>query len=142
MIVIWIFLIIVFIKIFYFLVDFQKGCYLGQELTIRTKHQGVVRRRYVPVQLLSDPFEKVSVPQSLSFSDITNFLKNQSDLTYVKYPSIDFKGGKLISSLGSIGLARMRIDDLNNNNETYHSILLGDQSIKYIKPVLDYFSLK
>ncbi|KAJ1921535.1 ccr4 associated factor [Mycoemilia scoparia] len=30
-------------------VDFNKGCYLGQELTIRSHHRGVVRKRVVPV---------------------------------------------------------------------------------------------
>ncbi|MEO5375628.1 MAG: folate-binding protein, partial [Alphaproteobacteria bacterium] len=30
-------------------VDFDKGCYMGQELTARTKHRGLVRRRLVPV---------------------------------------------------------------------------------------------
>lgn len=29
-------------------VDFRKGCYVGQELTIRTKHRGVVRKRILP----------------------------------------------------------------------------------------------
>ena len=32
-------------------IDFRKGCYLGQELTIRTHHTGVVRKRILPVQL-------------------------------------------------------------------------------------------
>ncbi|KAJ3366703.1 ccr4 associated factor [Allomyces javanicus] len=30
-------------------IDFRKGCYVGQELTIRTYHTGVVRKRIVPV---------------------------------------------------------------------------------------------
>ena len=30
-------------------VDFRKGCYVGQELTIRTRHTGVVRKRILPV---------------------------------------------------------------------------------------------
>ncbi|KAJ1730551.1 ccr4 associated factor [Coemansia biformis] len=32
-------------------VNFGKGCYVGQELTIRTEHRGVVRKRIVPVLL-------------------------------------------------------------------------------------------
>jgi mRNA-decapping enzyme subunit 2 len=32
-------------------VDFHKGCYVGQELTIRTHHRGVVQKRLLPVQL-------------------------------------------------------------------------------------------
>lgn len=35
-------------------VSFDKGCYLGQELTARTWHTGVLRKRMLPVQL-SDP---------------------------------------------------------------------------------------
>lgn len=34
-------------------VDFRKGCYVGQELTIRTHHTGIVRKRILPVQLYS-----------------------------------------------------------------------------------------
>ena len=36
------------------LVDFRKGCYLGQELTIRTYHIGVTRKRIVPVVLYNE----------------------------------------------------------------------------------------
>ena len=32
-------------------VDFEKGCYVGQELTARTKHRGLVRRRLALVSL-------------------------------------------------------------------------------------------
>ena len=31
-------------------VDWQKGCYMGQELTARTKYRGLVKRRLFPVQ--------------------------------------------------------------------------------------------
>jgi folate-binding protein YgfZ len=39
-------------------VDFRKGCYVGQELTIRTEHRGVVRKRVLPCVLY--PEEEVS----------------------------------------------------------------------------------
>jgi folate-binding protein YgfZ len=32
-------------------VDWQKGCYMGQELTARTKYRGLLKRRLVPVRL-------------------------------------------------------------------------------------------
>ncbi|KAI9887258.1 MAG: ccr4 associated factor [Watsoniomyces obsoletus] len=35
-------------------IDFRKGCYVGQELTIRTHHTGVVRKRILPVELYPD----------------------------------------------------------------------------------------
>ncbi|KAI1654456.1 Aminomethyltransferase folate-binding domain-containing protein [Daldinia decipiens] len=32
-------------------IDFRKGCYVGQELTIRTRHRGIVRKRILPCLL-------------------------------------------------------------------------------------------
>ena len=31
-------------------VSFHKGCYLGQELTARTHHTGVIRKRIMPLE--------------------------------------------------------------------------------------------
>ena len=49
-------------------VSFHKGCYIGQELTARTHHTGVVRKRIVPLTLseelsdtLKDKLEEVNV---------------------------------------------------------------------------------
>lgn len=47
-------------------VDFRKGCYVGQELTIRTKHTGVVRKRILPVRLYGLGGEE---PGELEFVD-------------------------------------------------------------------------
>jgi hypothetical protein len=33
-------------------VDWQKGCYMGQELTARTKYRGLVRKRLLPVSII------------------------------------------------------------------------------------------
>lgn len=35
-------------------VDWQKGCYMGQELTARTKYRGLVKRRLMPVSIEGD----------------------------------------------------------------------------------------
>ncbi|XP_066483748.1 putative transferase CAF17, mitochondrial [Tiliqua scincoides] len=41
-------------------VSFTKGCYIGQELTARTHHMGVIRKRLVPVQFsASVPSESI-----------------------------------------------------------------------------------
>ncbi|OAN54151.1 glycine cleavage system protein T [Paramagnetospirillum marisnigri] len=32
-------------------VDFQKGCYMGQELTARTKYRGLIKKRLMPVEI-------------------------------------------------------------------------------------------
>lgn len=36
-------------------VDWQKGCYMGQELTARTKYRGLVRKRLLPVKIDGAP---------------------------------------------------------------------------------------
>lgn len=41
-------------------VSFHKGCYLGQELTARTYHTGVIRKRLMPLTFASPP-EDLSV---------------------------------------------------------------------------------
>ncbi|XP_015669779.2 putative transferase CAF17, mitochondrial [Protobothrops mucrosquamatus] len=42
-------------------VSFTKGCYIGQELTARTHHMGVIRKRLLPIQLLPlMPFESLT----------------------------------------------------------------------------------
>lgn len=33
-------------------IDFRKGCYVGQELTVRTYHTGQTRKRIMPIRLL------------------------------------------------------------------------------------------
>ncbi len=38
-------------------VDWQKGCYVGQELTARTKYRGLVKRRLFPVEIAGAPPE-------------------------------------------------------------------------------------
>merc|ERR1712198_771277 len=42
-------------------VSFHKGCYIGQELTARTHHTGVIRKRIMPL-ILSTPISSESGP--------------------------------------------------------------------------------
>jgi hypothetical protein len=69
-------------------IDFDKGCYIGQELTARTYHTGVVRKRVLPV------YSDTELPASG-----TDF---------------DDKGGEMLSSFGNVGLAVVRLDKIDN----------------------------
>lgn len=70
--------------------SFHKGCYIGQELTARTHHTGVVRKRIMPVKLeISDQ----------SF-DPENSILNQENQAVGKLRCLD----------GNIALGLMRID--------------------------------
>ncbi|MCO5554300.1 hypothetical protein L7F22_007829 [Adiantum nelumboides] len=50
-------------------VDFRKGCYVGQELTARTHHTGVVRKRVVPVSLYSLG-QAPQLPAALAYNEL------------------------------------------------------------------------
>ncbi|KAF4294029.1 hypothetical protein CNMCM8686_004580 [Aspergillus fumigatus] len=90
-------------------VDFRKGCYVGQELTIRTHHTGVVRKRIVPVQLYAnsapqsgdtpvyDPSAAVALPPSGSNISKVDGRKGRS-------------AGKFLGGVGNIGLALCRLE--------------------------------
>lgn len=41
-------------------VSFHKGCYLGQELTARTHHTGVVRKRLMPLRFLEESSREIA----------------------------------------------------------------------------------
>lgn len=83
------------------LVDFRKGCYVGQELTVRTYHTGAVRKRILPVQLVLS----TSHPP-LPGSQISD-------------PASRRGGGRLLSFLPSrgVGLALLRTQGLRKPKE-------------------------
>ncbi|CZT18776.1 related to Putative transferase CAF17, mitochondrial [Ramularia collo-cygni] len=91
-------------------IDFKKGCYLGQELTIRTHHTGVVRRRSLPVALYdlgSEPPEQLESVQStidtvLDGADIRRDDKRKRST------------GKLIGHVGNIGLGMCRLEQMTD----------------------------
>jgi folate-binding protein YgfZ len=68
-------------------VDFDKGCYLGQEVTARTKHRGLVKKRLLPVDIDGPPPEP-GTPLMLG----------------------DIECGEMRSSSGDVGLALIRIE--------------------------------
>lgn len=90
-------------------IDFRKGCYVGQELTIRTHHTGVVRKRILPVQIY-DSGREAKPPDSLSY-DLNSTLvlpPRGADISRV-----DEKGrsaGTWLGGVGNIGLALCRLE--------------------------------
>ncbi|KAG9322399.1 hypothetical protein KVV02_005282 [Mortierella alpina] len=93
-------------------VDFRKGCYVGQELTIRTYHKGITRKRIMPVH----------EPESIQFSrDVVHVIPSQSELFPAKKevatPTASSSSarpvrasGKTGSNVGNIGLALVKLD--------------------------------
>jgi len=94
--------------------DFRKGCYVGQELTVRTYHTGVIRKRILPV-VIHQPDEIPSVvspsqhaPSFPSNLDIrASVLRAPDDNRPAPRP----RGtGKLLSSSQGVGLALLRLE--------------------------------
>jgi len=71
-------------------VDWKKGCYMGQELTARTKYRGLVRKRLLPVTIDGPP-PPPGTPVMLG----------------------DKEAGEMRSAAGDRGLALLRLDSLD-----------------------------
>jgi folate-binding protein YgfZ len=68
-------------------VSWSKGCYMGQELTARTKYRGLVKRRLVPVAIEG----ALPPPGTAVFSDTAEV-------------------GAMRSGRGGVGLAQLRLE--------------------------------
>ncbi|KAJ2559063.1 ccr4 associated factor [Coemansia sp. RSA 1822] len=85
-------------------VHFGKGCYVGQELTIRTHHRGVVRKRMVP--MLFSPEDHACVP--LRVSD--EWAPELAQRDVVPSGARARRPGRIGSTAGNAGLALMRVE--------------------------------
>ncbi|KAL9108419.1 MAG: hypothetical protein Q9187_008294, partial [Circinaria calcarea] len=99
-------------------IDFRKGCYVGQELTIRTHHTGVVRKRILPVILYEG---EEHLPEKLTYDP-----DRAKDLLLPPLPPpqsptgtqhnisrLGAKGrsaGKWLGGVGNVGLALCRLE--------------------------------
>ncbi len=101
-------------------VDFRKGCYLGQELTIRTHHTGVVRKRILPVQIYA-PAEEV--PRGWQpAGEKPTYDAEKGDNIDLPPPGTNIsrvgkKGrsaGKWLNGVGNIGLALCRLETMTD----------------------------
>ncbi|KAI0194422.1 hypothetical protein EV127DRAFT_422309 [Xylaria flabelliformis] len=104
-------------------IDFRKGCYVGQELTIRTRHRGVVRKRILPCMLYG---ESEAVPTSLEYRPdaVPSVVRDGGDLHGLTIGRHGKKGrstGTFLAGTGNIGLALCRVQlmsDLVVPNDT------------------------
>lgn len=80
-------------------VDFQKGCYMGQELTARTKYRGLVKRRLMPII--------INGPLPASGTEITLDGKEAGEIRSV------VANGGAGGEGGGMGLAMIRLNRLD-----------------------------
>lgn len=92
-------------------IDYHKGCYLGQELTIRTHHTGVIRKRILPVQLYGIDGVIPQEAETPIYSPETDIVlpplgSNISRMSARKGRS----AGKWLGGVGNVGLALCRLE--------------------------------
>eukprot|EP00732_Lithocolla_globosa_P002967 Lithocolla_globosa_v1_NODE_2156_length_2134_cov_4.209135.p1 type:complete len:311 gc:universal NODE_2156_length_2134_cov_4.209135:106-1038(+) len=103
-------------------VSFNKGCYLGQELTARTHFRGVTRKRLVPVQFrLKKPDDENEIKtdddddddDESFFSKFPIEKKKEENWSILRQENKQTVG-KCTSVSGNLGLALLRLDCLNS----------------------------
>ena len=88
-------------------VDWNKGCYIGQELTARTKYRGLIKKRLFPVRIDGPAPE----PGSIISAD-------------------GHEAGEMRSSRDGVGLALLRLEAVADGR----SLAVGDASVVPIAP--------
>jgi len=83
-------------------VDFEKGCYIGQELTARTKHRGLIKKRLVPVKFTGiPPASGTEIRQNNIKVGEVRSVSNSSALVLLRLESLN-KSGQFIAGRTSL----------------------------------------
>ncbi len=92
-------------------VDWKKGCYVGQELTARMKYRLLVRKRLMPVRIDGPP-PPPGTPIMLG----------------------DQEAGEMRSASGSLGLALLRLEAVEQADREGRPLQAGDTALTPIRP--------
>ena len=92
-------------------IDFKKGCYVGQELTIRTHHTGVVRRRILPMALYPHGQKP---PEALEYNPSTGIPTFEVGVDVRRDDARKRPTGKVVASVGNVGLAMCRLEQMSD----------------------------
>ena len=92
-------------------VDFEKGCYVGQELTARMKHRGLVKKRLLPVAI-EGPMPPTGTPVKLGEEEV----------------------GEMRASLDGIGLALLKLEAVETAAATGKRLVAGGALLSPTRP--------
>ncbi|BGP16547.1 hypothetical protein JCM10213_000541 [Rhodosporidiobolus nylandii] len=120
-------------------VDYRKGCYVGQELTARTHHKGVVRKRGVVFRLFREgediPTEILPSPSLIPYPSLFPLPPPGSSLTLIKSSSSRPRpSGKLGSALSlvspsgiltlSLAYGSVRVEHLGEGTDEFDGVFV------------------
>ena len=92
-------------------VDWKKGCYMGQELTARTKYRGLIKKRLMPVTV-DGP---LPAPGTLVMLDTQ-------------------EAGEMRSGRDGHGLALLRLEMVETAAKSGAALIAGEAKLKPVKP--------
>ena len=87
-------------------VDFEKGCYVGQEVTARTHYRGLVKRRLVPLTIAGEP---PAIDSDIMWQG-TVIGKSKTAATFI----VPITGVQGQTDAKSICLALLKLSDIHN----------------------------
>jgi folate-binding protein YgfZ len=95
-------------------VDWQKGCYVGQELTARTKYRGLVKKRLVPV-VVEGPLPAPGTPVMLGNQEAGEMRSGQDGiaLALLRLEAVDEASAENPLSAGAARLTPRKPDWVN-----------------------------
>ncbi len=120
-------------------IDFHKGCYVGQELTIRTKHRGVVRKRVLPCVLydVDRPAPAALAYDPDGVASVTGRAAAVPAETSIgRFEKRGRSAGKWLKGVGNIGLGLCRLEIMTD------VVLPGEQAAATFNPDEDEFVLE
>lgn len=108
-------------------IDYKKGCYVGQEVTARSKHRGSLHKFLHVVQTLErrKKSRAKSGDEAQKTADLYALPPKDTVITIAGK-----EVGEMRSSLGGTGLAMLRVEDVVKANEDAAPILAGELPIK------------
>lgn len=92
-------------------VDWQKGCYMGQELTARTRYRGLIKKRLVPL-IVSGPLPAHGTPVLLDGTNV----------------------GETRSGFGDQVLALIKLEAIETTRDDRREFTIGDASARLALP--------
>jgi len=124
-------------------VHFEKGCYLGQELTARTHYKGVIRKRLFPLVVEQEEEEEEEEGKGVSiasneflfppflFKDFKTTISSPGTLLRTKEGA---KIGKMHFGIYNVGIGMVRLEHVKP--EVQDTIIYTEDNIKLrlIKP--------
>jgi folate-binding protein YgfZ len=92
-------------------IDYRKGCYVGQELTIRTHHTGVIRKRILPLMIYG---EEEEMPTTLEYRPDVDLNIPPAETGISRFNKKGRSAGKWLAGLGNLGLGLCRLEIMTN----------------------------